>query len=103
MGLKEFEIQLDNPWNTYYAGQTVNGNVRFTFDSPKTIRGMYLIFHFFFFLFTVIYLECLYVPLNTISNKTFIFCIINYSISDASFCFLFFPFTVCKYKYFLFV
>jgi len=39
MGLKGCEIQLDNPWNTYYAGQTVNGQVIFTFDSPKKVRG----------------------------------------------------------------
>lgn len=40
MGLKDCQIQLDNPWNTYYSGQTVNGNVHLTLDSPKTIRGM---------------------------------------------------------------
>lgn len=39
MGLKGCQIILDNPWNTYYAGQTVNGKVVFTFDSPKKIRG----------------------------------------------------------------
>lgn len=39
MGLKGCEITLDNPWNTYYAGQTVNGQVRLTVDSPKKIRG----------------------------------------------------------------
>lgn len=39
MGLKGCEITLDNPWSTYYAGQTVNGKVNFTFDSPKKIRG----------------------------------------------------------------
>ena len=39
MGLKMCEITLDNPWNTYYAGQTVNGQVNFTFDSPKKVRG----------------------------------------------------------------
>lgn len=40
MGLKDCQIQLDNPWSTYYSGQTVNGNVHLTLDSPKTIRGM---------------------------------------------------------------
>lgn len=40
MGLKDCQIQLDNPWGTYYSGQTVNGNVRLTIDSSKTIRGM---------------------------------------------------------------
>lgn len=39
MGLKECIIQLDNPWNTYYAGQTINGQATFTFDSPKKVRG----------------------------------------------------------------
>lgn len=39
MGLKECNIVLDNPWNTYYAGQTINGRADFTFDSPKKIRG----------------------------------------------------------------
>lgn len=39
MGLKECLINLDNPWNTYYAGQTIQGNVVFTFDSPKKVRG----------------------------------------------------------------
>ncbi|XP_016939599.4 arrestin domain-containing protein 17 [Drosophila suzukii] len=44
MGLKGCEIQLDNPWNTYYAGQTVNGQVIFTFDSPKKVRGIIIRF-----------------------------------------------------------
>lgn len=39
MGLKNCEIKLDNPWNTYYAGQTINGQVVFTFDAPKKVRG----------------------------------------------------------------
>ncbi|CAD7093273.1 unnamed protein product [Hermetia illucens] len=40
MGLKSCQIQLDNPWNTYYAGQTINGQVTYTFDSPKKVRGI---------------------------------------------------------------
>lgn len=40
MGLKECNIVLDNPWNTYYAGQTINGRADFTFDSAKKIRGI---------------------------------------------------------------
>lgn len=40
MGLKDCQIILDNPYNTYYAGQTVNGRVEYIFDSPKKIRGM---------------------------------------------------------------
>lgn len=39
MGIKGCEVQLDNPWNTYYAGQTLNGQVKITFDSPKKVRG----------------------------------------------------------------
>lgn len=41
MGLKECEIIFDNPYNTYYVGQTVNGRVEITLDSPKKIRGTY--------------------------------------------------------------
>lgn len=40
MGLKNCQIQLDNPWNTYYAGQTINGQVILTFDAPKKVRGI---------------------------------------------------------------
>ncbi|XP_039969918.1 arrestin domain-containing protein 17 [Bactrocera neohumeralis] len=44
MGLKGCEIQLDNPWNTYYAGQTINGQVKLTFDSAKKVRGIIIRF-----------------------------------------------------------
>jgi len=44
MGLKDCLIVLDNQWNTYYAGQTVNGRVEFTFDSPKKVRGIVIKF-----------------------------------------------------------
>uniref|UniRef100_A0A1B0GIA7 Putative signal transduction n=1 Tax=Lutzomyia longipalpis TaxID=7200 RepID=A0A1B0GIA7_LUTLO len=44
MGLKGCQIVLDNPWNTYYAGQTINGKVEFTFDSPKKVRGILIRF-----------------------------------------------------------
>ncbi|CRK99588.1 CLUMA_CG012900, isoform A [Clunio marinus] len=40
MGLKECEIKLDSPINTYFAGQTVNGTVMYSFDSPKKVRGI---------------------------------------------------------------
>lgn len=39
MGLKDLEILLDNPWCTYFEGQTINGQVRVTVDSPKKVRG----------------------------------------------------------------
>lgn len=44
MGLKECEIIFDNPYNTYYVGQTVNGRVEITLDSPKKIRGILIKF-----------------------------------------------------------
>ncbi|KRT81933.1 hypothetical protein AMK59_5013 [Oryctes borbonicus] len=44
MGLKECEIIFDNPYNTYYVGQTVNGKVEITLDSPKKIRGILIKF-----------------------------------------------------------
>ncbi|XP_026466766.1 arrestin domain-containing protein 17-like [Ctenocephalides felis] len=44
MGLKECQILLDNPWNTYYAGQTINGRVEITFDTPKKVRGIHIVF-----------------------------------------------------------
>ena len=40
MGLKDCEILLDSQWGTYYAGQTINGQVKLTFDSTKKIRGL---------------------------------------------------------------
>lgn len=44
MGILDCTIELDNPYNTYYAGQTVNGKVTFTFDSPKKVRGILIKF-----------------------------------------------------------
>lgn len=40
MGLKDCQIIFDNPYNTYYAGQTVNGRIELNFDSPKKVRGI---------------------------------------------------------------
>ncbi|KAK0090830.1 hypothetical protein PV326_004003 [Microctonus aethiopoides] len=40
MGLKDFRIVFDNPWNTYYPGQTLTGRVIIQVDSPKKIRGI---------------------------------------------------------------
>lgn len=39
MGLQDCQIFLDNPYNLYYAGQTVNGQVKLILNSPKKIRG----------------------------------------------------------------
>ncbi|XP_049871660.1 arrestin domain-containing protein 17 [Pectinophora gossypiella] len=44
MGLKEATIYLDNQFNTYYAGQTVNGRIEYVFDSPKKVRGIHVKF-----------------------------------------------------------
>ncbi|VVC95248.1 unnamed protein product [Leptidea sinapis] len=44
MGIKEANIYLDNQWNTYYAGQTVNGRIEYVFDSPKKVRGIHVKF-----------------------------------------------------------
>ncbi|XP_041980826.1 arrestin domain-containing protein 17 [Aricia agestis] len=42
MGIKEAAIYFDNQWNTYYAGQAVNGRVEYVFDSPKKVRGIHV-------------------------------------------------------------
>lgn len=39
MGVKDFYITLDNPWDAYCPGQTLNGKVEYTFDTPKKING----------------------------------------------------------------
>lgn len=44
MGLKSCQIIFDNPWRTYYAGQTVNGRVEITVDAPKKVRGISICF-----------------------------------------------------------
>lgn len=44
MGLKSCQIIFDNQWNTYYAGQTVNGRVEITLDAPKKVRGIQITF-----------------------------------------------------------
>lgn len=41
MGLQDCQIILDNSWNTYYAGQTVNGQVKLQLNSTKSIRGKF--------------------------------------------------------------
>ncbi|XP_015118177.1 arrestin domain-containing protein 17 isoform X1 [Diachasma alloeum] len=40
MGLKELRIVFDNPWSTYYPGQTVTGRIIVVVDSVKKIRGI---------------------------------------------------------------
>lgn len=44
MGIKEAAIYLDNQFNTYYAGQTINGRIEYVFDSPKKVRGIHVKF-----------------------------------------------------------
>lgn len=45
MGLNDFKIVFDNPWSTYYPGQTVTGRVMININSAKKIRGK--CFYFF--------------------------------------------------------
>lgn len=40
MVLRDFQIIFDNPWNTFYGGQTVTGRVIVVIDSTKKIRGI---------------------------------------------------------------
>lgn len=40
MGLKDFRIVYNDPWSTYYPGQTVSGNIVVVLDSTKKIRGI---------------------------------------------------------------
>lgn len=47
MGIKEATIYLDSQFNTYYPGQTINGRIEYTFDSPKKVRGEFIITNIF--------------------------------------------------------
>ncbi|XP_043277832.1 arrestin domain-containing protein 17-like [Venturia canescens] len=42
MGLEDLRIVFDNPWSTYYPGQTVTGRVIVRLSSIKKIRGISL-------------------------------------------------------------
>lgn len=42
--MKDPIIVLDNEYNTYYAGQTLNGRVEYEFDTLKKVRGKDVIF-----------------------------------------------------------
>lgn len=44
MSLKKCVIKLDNSSNTYYAGQTITGQVQIQLDTAKTLRGIIAIF-----------------------------------------------------------
>lgn len=60
MGLQDCQILLDNPWNTYYSGQTINGQVKLHLNSPKKIRGKMDLFLNIYKLQTIIHsLSCL--------------------------------------------
>lgn len=69
MGLQDCQILLDNPWNTYYAGQTVNGQVKLTLNSPKKIRGkrhMNLYFITFFHFTYMSSVQCICVSVSVV-------------------------------------
>ncbi|CAG7817566.1 unnamed protein product [Allacma fusca] len=42
MGLTQFDIILDNPHRSYFAGQTVSGKVVISLDRPKRVQGIKL-------------------------------------------------------------
>lgn len=42
--MKDARIVLENEYNTYYAGQTLNGRIEYEFESPKKVRGKDVIF-----------------------------------------------------------
>lgn len=37
--MKDPRIIFDNEYNTYYAGQTLNGRIEYEFDSLTKVRG----------------------------------------------------------------
>lgn len=39
MSNKNCKIVLDNPWNTYYAGQIINGQVDIVLAEPELINS----------------------------------------------------------------
>lgn len=61
MGLQDCQIILDNTWNTYYAAQTVNGQVKLQLNSIKNIRGKFYLstnwIHLFYNIFIRVYLQ----------------------------------------------
>lgn len=49
MGIEKCDVFYDdNPAATYYAGQTVNGRIEFTFNSTKKFRGKVLHYYCYF-------------------------------------------------------
>ncbi|KRT84812.1 hypothetical protein AMK59_693 [Oryctes borbonicus] len=42
MGIRDFAIVTNHPFNKYSPGQTIRGKVHFTLDEPKTVRGVYV-------------------------------------------------------------
>lgn len=39
MGIRDFDISTNHPFNKYKSGQTVRGNVHFKLHTAKIIRG----------------------------------------------------------------
>ncbi|GJQ78378.1 hypothetical protein Trydic_g22204 [Trypoxylus dichotomus] len=42
MGIHDFAISTNHPFNKYSPGQTVRGKVHFSLDEPKAVRGVYV-------------------------------------------------------------
>lgn len=39
MGFENCDIQLDNQWRTYYAGETLSGQIKLNLQNEKKVRG----------------------------------------------------------------
>lgn len=42
MGIRDFKITTNHPFNIYTAGQTVRGKVHFKLHTSKIVQGMYI-------------------------------------------------------------
>lgn len=42
MGIRDFAISTNHPFNKYKPGQTVRGKVHFKLSEPKKVRGVYI-------------------------------------------------------------
>ena len=42
MGYKTFQILVDSPTGSYYAGSNITGRVLLVLEKPKKVRGMWV-------------------------------------------------------------